>query len=357
MGECTVCERDACSNTFPQNRGKNKRFCSAECRESERKRVKRLARTSIELTCEGCGKSFHENDMYRGSARRFCYECNPVRGTVPRARGTRASCQYDGCDNTFARHVPHHKYCREHQSAAMSKARAKARIETGRVCASCQSVFHQLKPGPQRKYCYECSPENCKVRQICGCVCCGKEWEQYGSSNKCGKCRDRQAAQKKCADSMKELRKTLKRNISDIQTRQRIRARDVYLECKCIFCGNVVWRDAHSVGKHERTCGMKRCRHKFYARTERAFNRVHRRRTVQQDGDIISRKVLWERDGGICHICGLPADNKKWEVDHVVPIVLGGSHTWDNVAVAHPLCNKKKGGRMLNELRLPVVTA
>jgi 5-methylcytosine-specific restriction endonuclease McrA len=39
-------------------------------------------------------------------------------------------------------------------------------------------------------------------------------------------------------------------------------------------------------------------------------------------------------------------------VDHLVPIAAGGSHTWDNVAVAHWDCNQSRGHTGPAQLRL-----
>jgi 5-methylcytosine-specific restriction endonuclease McrA len=40
-------------------------------------------------------------------------------------------------------------------------------------------------------------------------------------------------------------------------------------------------------------------------------------------------------------------------LDHIVPVSLGGTHTWANVQLAHLRCNVSKGNRPANEqLRL-----
>lgn len=65
---------------------------------------------------------------------------------------------------------------------------------------------------------------------------------------------------------------------------------------------------------------------------------------------------LIKRDGLTCAICGLPcfyygdglADLYP-TIDHIVPISKGGGHTWDNVQVAHRLCNIHKGDRIGKE--------
>jgi 5-methylcytosine-specific restriction endonuclease McrA len=30
-------------------------------------------------------------------------------------------------------------------------------------------------------------------------------------------------------------------------------------------------------------------------------------------------------------------------IEHIIPLCVGGTHTWDNVAPAHAMCNFKKG--------------
>lgn len=86
---------------------------------------------------------------------------------------------------------------------------------------------------------------------------------------------------------------------------------------------------------------------------------LRRRATIKSvciDADIEIHK-LYERDGGLCHICGGVCDwedkriiggnvicgGKYPSVDHVVPLVRGGKHSWDNVKLAHRSCNSKKG--------------
>ena len=50
------------------------------------------------------------------------------------------------------------------------------------------------------------------------------------------------------------------------------------------------------------------------------------------------------QQSGRCFYCGNPL--YKYQVDHVIPIVLGGSNSPDNLVLACPHCNKSKGGRL-----------
>lgn len=72
------------------------------------------------------------------------------------------------------------------------------------------------------------------------------------------------------------------------------------------------------------------------------------------DPNIITLKKLVERDGLKCAICGKVCDwnDHSWSkysgpmypsIDHIVPMAKGGPHTWENVQVAHIICNSEKG--------------
>lgn len=70
----------------------------------------------------------------------------------------------------------------------------------------------------------------------------------------------------------------------------------------------------------------------------------------------ITVKGLYKRDKGVCWICGGRCDLKDYTVrdgaiicgnnypsiDHVVPICDGGEDSWDNVKLAHRICNAKR---------------
>ena len=70
----------------------------------------------------------------------------------------------------------------------------------------------------------------------------------------------------------------------------------------------------------------------------------------------LSKQEIFRRDNHTCQYCGKKA--KGLTIDHVVPRHRGGDHSWDNLVTACPECNRKKGGRTLQEakmilLRLP----
>ena len=55
------------------------------------------------------------------------------------------------------------------------------------------------------------------------------------------------------------------------------------------------------------------------------------------------RPVILARDGGVCWRCGGPGAD---EVDHVVPLVHGGTSEPGNLRAAHKSCNSSAGARL-----------
>lgn len=60
--------------------------------------------------------------------------------------------------------------------------------------------------------------------------------------------------------------------------------------------------------------------------------------------------AIYDRDRGICHLCCLPVARADATLDHVIPLSKGGSHTFENVKLAHAVCNSRKGAKLLREL-------
>ena len=73
----------------------------------------------------------------------------------------------------------------------------------------------------------------------------------------------------------------------------------------------------------------------------------------------ITLPLVFNKDEGICKICGKPCDYDDYvvkndvvivgknypSIDHIIPISKGGSHTWDNVQLAHKYCNSIKSDK------------
>lgn len=85
-----------------------------------------------------------------------------------------------------------------------------------------------------------------------------------------------------------------------------------------------------------------------------------RKRTLKaQRIDYIPLQGLYERDNGICYLCGEKCDFNAVKIingvpyalgdypsrDHIKPLSKGGLHSWNNVKLAHIRCNSSKGAK------------
>lgn len=68
----------------------------------------------------------------------------------------------------------------------------------------------------------------------------------------------------------------------------------------------------------------------------------------------VDREAVFARDRGICHLCLDPVSPERWDMDHVIPLFRGGHHSYANLAVAHPTCNRKKATKLVEELTAAV---
>lgn len=105
-----------------------------------------------------------------------------------------------------------------------------------------------------------------------------------------------------------------------------------------------VWRRANALGLN---LGSRGTGGKWRKRAERYG--------CSEFDETITLKSLIKRDGGICQICGRPTDKDDITnghigrmyptLDHIIPLSKGGTHTWDNVQLAHMSCNAGKCDR------------
>lgn len=96
---------------------------------------------------------------------------------------------------------------------------------------------------------------------------------------------------------------------------------------------------------------------------------IRRREQLKKNGKInynISLEKLIKRDNGICQLCGQPVNNNDCQmtdegyfvagkqypsIDHIIPVSKGGTHTWDNVQLAHRHCNSIKKDESVYEIK------
>jgi len=89
------------------------------------------------------------------------------------------------------------------------------------------------------------------------------------------------------------------------------------------------------------------------------INAARRARKKQAKIERFLVVEIYERDGWICQLCKKKVNKKlrypdplSPSLDHIVPISNGGSHTRDNVQLAHYWCNVQMGVRGVKQTRL-----
>ena len=90
--------------------------------------------------------------------------------------------------------------------------------------------------------------------------------------------------------------------------------------------------------------------------------RDSKRRALKRTTQVerIDPTRVFERDGWRCHLCGVKTLQSKRgtfhprapELEHIVALADGGTHTWGNVACSCSRCNRQKGPTSFGQLGL-----
>jgi 5-methylcytosine-specific restriction endonuclease McrA len=119
---------------------------------------------------------------------------------------------------------------------------------------------------------------------------------------------------------------------------------------RCPACS----REFQPFNGHRKYCS-ERCTRKTLKRIDKGIRRARKRAVSYEAVDPIK---VFNRDGWRCQLCGRKTlrQHKNTpdspELDHIVPLALGGEHTYINTQCLCRDCNGKKGARMAGQLRL-----
>jgi 5-methylcytosine-specific restriction endonuclease McrA len=83
-----------------------------------------------------------------------------------------------------------------------------------------------------------------------------------------------------------------------------------------------------------------------HGRNRRALKRAN------GNGGKVDYQLVLERSGGVCYLCDTPIEDEL-HFDHIIPLSRSGTHTEDNLAPTHIVCNLRKGTYLTSELTLP----
>lgn len=145
-----------------------------------------------------------------------------------------------------------------------------------------------------------------------------------------------------------ERKKTERKLLKARKREAEIKRKREALKHACPVCGTITQRRKYCSIECAKKADNKR----------RDFNRRMKLSMARVDTDI-TVEGLYRRDNGICYLCGKRCDYEDYtvidgnfiagdwypSVDHVIPLAKGGEHSWNNVMLAHRLCNSKKSDK------------
>lgn len=205
------------------------------------------------------------------------------------------------------------------------------------------------------------------------------EYSNYRSTYKCNTCgfvfsRAREIHGYKicCPECKKHEAEKNERQKAEKQKQLEAERLEEYEKDKiCQSCGCVFHSEHKTKIYCSATCSRreKRRRNAAAGKTKLCDYGNHRKRArvygVAYEPGITIKKLV-KRDGNICQICGEPCDanDLRWgysgplypSIDHIVAMANGGGHTWDNVQLAHLICNSNKRDLLEEELTEEVIT-
>lgn len=280
-------------------------------------------------------------------------------------------CQY--CGEEFQPKNKQQKYCRPGCGRLADRDRKRERKASGKgkyefVCKGCGVTYHTDHKNRDQYCSRECAykhmhqwhkpvePTATIKCRVCGGSClradaisgvyCSEDCKAKAWSGACERCgalyENRRPGAKYCADCAYKI--SVEKACA--------RSKEKYVPVtptkhKCVFCGDTF--KSSRGAKYCRHCAKKRGHGSNYQRAK-MFG-VKRKK--------FGERAILKRDGWRCYICGVDTpeelrgtfEDNAPEIDHVVPMSKGGSHTPDNVRCCCRRCNAAKCDRELKEFR------
>ena len=270
--------------------------------------------TSQSFTCQGCGGQF------TGRKRKYCTK----------------QCR--------SRLYDYQKY-RKQGRTLRSEITAKAACNQTHQCLWCGKAFQPNRAG-RTKYCsrgcwFEFS--SAKSNLVAGLSASHKVHRV-----KCGWCGCRFDSRNRkiyCSEKCSYF-------FHFTQARMKAEAEFVAVEFSCRECGK---RVQTSYGQPKTSFCSYACRRRNHGRIRRKIERARLREVQVERVDPIK---VFNRDGWRCQICGTKTQKAKRgkvhpkapELDHIVPLSVGGEHSYRNTQCACRECNSKKGNAVYGQI-------
>lgn len=228
-----------------------------------------------------------------------------------------------------------------------------------RNCEQCNVEFESVRQSS--KFCSDhcrvkCYKQNSGEKKTC--TYCLKEFYSYKENKSycTSSCKHKHSISKKRIIMMRWKCKHCNKEYRTIRGK-----RKMFCDEKCGHAYTYVSKKRrHNIkckecGQHKTVSFNRKifCSDECCKRFSRRCDEVRRRNRITSNGIIhwdISIDRLMKRDGDTCYLCnekviksGDTNSPNYPSIEHVVPIAKGGTHTWDNVKLAHRKCNWEKG--------------
>lgn len=186
---------------------------------------------------------------------------------------------------------------------------------------------------------FERSAQAIRKKQVRNCPCCRKEQTERNAEQ-----REREREERRI---MREAQEEIRRRERERKRQEAEQRRIENTVTKvCRMCG----KEFDTVNKRQVFCSSE-CSHLWQNR--RSYNRIPKDKRIDKGINALS---LFKRDKGKCWICGGQCDTNDFitrngvfiagdwypSVDHVKPICEGGADAWENVKLAHRICNSRR---------------
>ena len=196
--------------------------------------------------------------------------------------------------------------------------------------------------------------KNSRGSVILRCCSCGKEkeiqWQSVRKSSvRCQSCADiarkEKADKNKKEQEKKQIEKQKARQLKEEYMRVIREKEAVDRIHPCLVCGTLTTRKKYC---------SDRCNKKADNKKRETKRRIKLKNAKVDTG--ITVESLYKRDGGICYLCGKQCRMDDYitkekifiagdwypSIDHIIPLAKGGEHSWENVRLAHRICNSRK---------------
>lgn len=311
---------DQCGETFTPSpsKKKNQRFCSAECRAAHTSGLRRKPEPRSKR-CDQCGAKFDPHKLSH-TRQRFCSDACRSAWTTEHGR-VAIVCVCRHCGQEF---------------------QPKKRDRDQFCSRECSRAYFELHGHPQRRK-PKAEPQPMPTCEICGQPCkrrgsktCSPECNRERVNRK-GREYWEAKAESKSPRPCKECGVVF---VPEYGNKRRVFCSD---ECADTNAKRIQRKQKYN-GNFNGAI-RKRLRHMYGESWRSKYERINKRR-------------VFERDKWRCQLCGCKVRRtKEWNtrqatIDHIVPIALGGEHSYANVQTACMECNSKKGATIQGQQRL-----